>query len=166
MHLHHGSLKDSWPQAETLCGTAAYGPGFAPPLTSKRQPHPAASPLVPMLPIAAASLTVGLCWFCHPSSRVRSPGSFTDGVALRSQTALTGSARPWTIPQREHGPPAAAPGNCRRSTAAEADRKWQHPRGRTYGSANAQVSDGIGPAGSAFERRIAAIKPRCRLADN
>jgi hypothetical protein len=37
----------------------------------------------------------------------------TGAVALRPQTALTGSDRPWTIPQREHGRPRLASSwNC------------------------------------------------------
>jgi hypothetical protein len=59
-------------------------------------------PLVPMLPIAAISGTLGQVR-SRPSSRVRSPRSLTGAVALRSQTGLTGSARPRTISQREHG---------------------------------------------------------------
>ena len=72
------------------------------PLTLKCR---ASWPLASMLPIAAISLAGQV--LSRPSSRVRSPGSPTGAVALRSQTALTGSDRPWTIPQREHGHPAA-----------------------------------------------------------
>ena len=38
----------------------------------------------------------------RPSSRVRSPGSFTDAVGLRLQTALTGSAWAGQYLDREH----------------------------------------------------------------
>jgi hypothetical protein len=64
--------------------------------------HAASWPLAPMLPIAAISGTLGQVQ-SRPSSRVRSPGSLTDAVVLRSQTGLTGSARPRTISQRGHG---------------------------------------------------------------
>jgi hypothetical protein len=50
-------------------------------------------PVVSMPPIAADSGTVGQVP-SRPSSRVRSPGRSTAAVALRSQTALTGSGRP------------------------------------------------------------------------
>jgi hypothetical protein len=61
-----------------------------------------------MVPIAAISLAGQVQ--SRSSSRVRAPGNLTGAVALRPQTALTGSARPWTIPQREHGhPPAESP---------------------------------------------------------
>jgi hypothetical protein len=53
-------------------------------------------PLTSVLPIAANSRTGQVP--SRPSSRVRSPGSSPGAVALRSQTALTGSARPRTIP--------------------------------------------------------------------
>ena len=42
------------------------------------------------------------------SSRVRSPGSLTGAVVLRSQTALTGSDRPGTIPAAGAGTPPPA----------------------------------------------------------
>ena len=58
-------------------------------------------PLVPMLPIAAATLAGQVQ--SRPSSRVRSPGNLTGAIGLRPQTALTGSARSRTIPQREQG---------------------------------------------------------------
>jgi hypothetical protein len=57
-------------------------------LTLKRQPS---WPLVSLLPTAASSATAGQVP-SRPSSRVRRPCRFTDAVALRSQTALTGSA--------------------------------------------------------------------------
>jgi hypothetical protein len=71
-------------------------------LALKRQPS---WPLASMLPIAAISLAGQVQ--SRSSSRVPPPGSSTAAVGLRSQTALTGSDRPWTIPQREHGHPAA-----------------------------------------------------------
>lgn len=46
-------------------------------------------PLVSLLPIAATSKPGQV--LSRPTSRVRSPGRFTDAVVLRSQTDLTGS---------------------------------------------------------------------------
>ena len=79
--------------------------GTGQPLTLKCEPRP--WPLVSLLPIAAIPLAGQV--LSRSSSCVRSPGRFTEAVALRSQTALTGSAWPWTIPQREHGHPVAEP---------------------------------------------------------
>ncbi len=56
-----------------------------------------------LLPIAANSWSGQV--LSRSSSRVRSPGNSTDAVALRSQTALTGSDQPRTIRQREQGRP-------------------------------------------------------------
>ena len=122
-------------------------------LTLKRQPS---WPLASMLPIAATSLAGQVR--SRPSSRVRSPGSSPGGVVPRSQTALTGSDRPWTILQREHGHPAAnARGNCCMSSAARksplfapADRRWR----RRSGSAS----------GSGGERAVAAARAARRAA--
>jgi hypothetical protein len=58
---------------------------------------------VSLLPIAANSWSGQV--LSRSSSRVRSPGNSTDAVALRSQTALTGSDQPRTIRQREQGRP-------------------------------------------------------------
>ena len=57
-----------------------------------------------LLPIAAISWSGQV--LSRSFSRVRSPGSSTDAVVLRSQTALTGPYRPRTIRQREQGRPA------------------------------------------------------------
>ena len=71
-------------------------------------------PLVSLLPIAAISWSGQV--LSRPSSRVRSPGSSTDAVALRSQTALTGSARPRTIPAAGAGTPTGTDETCCRSS--------------------------------------------------
>ena len=67
-------------------------------------------PLVSLVPIAAVSWSGQVP--SRSSSRVRSPGSSTGAVALRSQTALTGSDRPRTIRQREQGRPAGTRETC------------------------------------------------------
>jgi hypothetical protein len=59
------------------------------PTTATRWPH------VSLLPIATISWSGQV--ESRLSSRVRSPGSSTDAVVLRSPTALTGSDRPRTI---------------------------------------------------------------------
>jgi hypothetical protein len=69
-------------------------------------------PLVSLLPIAANSWTGQV--LSRPSLRVRPPGSSTVAVALQSQTALTGSARPRIIPAAGAGtlPARPNPGEC------------------------------------------------------
>jgi hypothetical protein len=81
-----------------LSGTA-WNPGPIPPSVgpalkglSVNRPWP----LVSLLPIAANSWSGQV--LSRSSSRVRPPGSSTGVVVLRSQTALTGSVRPRTIP--------------------------------------------------------------------
>jgi hypothetical protein len=110
-----------------------------------------------MLPIAANSGTVGQVQ-SRLSSRVRSPGRFTDAVALRSQTALTGSARPGQYRQREHGHPLpptdpecllyvnGGPGIF---CFAPAARRWRRRSGSASGSVGerAVAAGASGPAG-------------------
>ena len=125
-------------------------------------------PLVSLLPIAANSWTGQV--LSRPSSRVRSPGSLTGAVALRSQTALTGSDRPRTIRQREQGRPAATDETCCRSSGpgfmlfAPADRRWRRRSGSGSGS------EGERAVAAARAARRAALKPyrkfSHRLGDN
>jgi len=65
---------------------------------------------VSLLPIAAISWSGQV--LSRSSSRVRSPGSSTGAVALRSQTALTGSDWLRTIRQREQGQPTCTGETC------------------------------------------------------
>ena len=119
---------------------------------AERQPS---WPLASMLPIAAISLAGQVQ--SRSSSRVPPPGSSTAAVGLRSQTALTGSDRPWTIPQREHGHPAAelpvtAVGQRRPESLlpfAPADRRWRRRSGSASGSGRRarRVGGASGPAG-------------------
>ena len=109
-------------------------------------------PLVSLLPIAAVFWSGQV--LSRSSSRVRSPCNSTGAVALRPQTALTGSDRPRTIPQREQGRPACMDETCcmlsgpflsfRASRpafgAAVAERQRERRRARRVGGAG-------GPAG-------------------
>ncbi len=109
-----------------------------------------------MLPIVATSLAGQV--LSRSSSRVRSPGGSTDAVALRSQTALTGSDRPRTIRQREQGRPRAqmklAVGRAARAPSfAPADRRWPGLSGSASGS------EGQGAEAAARAARRAALKP-------
>ena len=112
-----------------------------------------------MLPIAAISLDGQVQ--SRSSSRVRPPGSSAGAVVLGSQTALTGSGRPWTIPQREHGYPAAelpetAVGQRRPESLpsfAPADRRWRRRIGSVSGSC------GVRAVLAARAARRAALKP-------
>jgi hypothetical protein len=132
---------------------------FKPMASDVHQPSPDAErqpswPLASMLPIAAISLAGQVQ--SRSSSRVPPPGNSTAAVGLRSQTALTGSDRPWTIPQREHGHPAAelpvtAVGQRRPESPlpfAPADRRWRRRSGSASGSEGVRVNGGAsGPAG-------------------
>jgi hypothetical protein len=114
-------------------------------------------PLVSLLPIAANSWSGQV--LSRSSSRVRSPGSSTGAVALRSQTGLTGSDRPRTIRAAGAGTtPRAhmklAVGRAARiSSFAPADRRWP---GR---SGSASGSEGQGAEAAARAARRAALKP-------
>jgi hypothetical protein len=117
-------------------------------------------PLASMLPIAAISLAGQVR--SRPSSRdARSPGSSTGAVVLRPQTALTGSDRPWTIPQRGHGHPRGwasitAVGQQRPESLppfAPADRRWRRRSGSASGSGGVRV------VAAARAARRAALKP-------
>jgi hypothetical protein len=71
----------------TWCDASPYG------LTLKRQGPGHSCPCFRWLPISWSGQVRS-----RSSLRVRSPGSSADAVVLRSQTALTGSVRPRTIP--------------------------------------------------------------------
>ena len=113
-------------------------------------------PLASMLPIAANSWSGQVR--SRPSSRVRSPGSSTGAVVLRSQTALTGSARPWTIRSGSRDAPQWT-GELRRSSGpgllafAPADRRWRRRSGSASGS------EGVRAVSAARAARRAALKP-------
>jgi hypothetical protein len=103
--------------------------------------HQGSWPLVPMLPIAAISVAGQVQ--SRSSSRVRALCSSTGAVALRPQTALTGSDRPWTIPQREHGHPAVEllekmrlvnSGPTASCFSRQTPRRWRRRSGSASGS--------------------------------
>ena len=114
-------------------------------------------PLVSLLPIAAISWSGQV--LSRPSSRVRSPGSSTGAVVLRSQTALTGSDRPRTIPAAGAGTPTCTDETCctcqaaRLSAFAPADRRWRRRSGSASGS------EGERAVAAARAARRAALKP-------
>ena len=123
----------------------------------------------PLLPIAAISWSGQV--LSRSSSRVRSPGSSTGAVVLRSQTALTGSDRPRTIWQREQGRPACADETCCMSSgprlhiSRQPPGVWRRRSGSASGSAGERAVAAARAARRAALSEVIGLPPECLHAD-